>query len=317
MEKFKDKLYKYIDNPKSTWATMNKKERTKYLFSTLFILFLLAGAILYMIYEPQINEFVKKSSEGIRNAFLKGLVNSIIPILNTVIIIAFTLFIVRVIGIIFNCLKPKTQKSKTAMRLVHSALKYLLFIVMFFLILNSWGVNTAAIIASAGALTLIIGLCVKSIADDLVAGVFLVFEGNVEVGDIITFNGFKGTIREVGLRITKIENLYNDIIVVRNSDLKNYINNSRNISHVIIKLDVPNKFSKEEVEKTLNEIIDNLIKKEKDLFNKIKYDGIVELSASNATYSISFDVFEKKSLQAQNIVNSYIKSAFDKKGYYK
>ena len=52
--------------------------------------------------------------------------------------------------------------------------------------------------------------CLFGIAD-IITGVFLVFEDEFNVGDIIEFNGFRGTVTSIGVRVTSIRDAGADI----------------------------------------------------------------------------------------------------------
>lgn len=58
--------------------------------------------------------------------------------------------------------------------------------------------------AGAGILGLIIGLGAESLIADIIAGIFMVFEGEYQVGDIIVVDGWRGTVEEIGIRTTRI-----------------------------------------------------------------------------------------------------------------
>ena len=87
--------------------------------------------------------------------------------------------------------------------------------------LYQFGVNTAALIASTGIAGLVIGIATKEIIGDLIAGLFLIFEGNIRVGDFIQFKDFRGEVSEIGARVSVIKR-YNRKLIVNNSDFKQY-----------------------------------------------------------------------------------------------
>ena len=55
-------------------------------------------------------------------------------------------------------------------------------------------------IASLGAVSVIIGLAFQDIIKDFLAGVFIIFDNEYAVGDIIEINGFKGEVISLGLK---------------------------------------------------------------------------------------------------------------------
>ena len=75
--------------------------------------------------------------------------------------------------------------------------------------------------ASAGIAGLAIGSASKDVVGDLIAGLFLIFEGNITVGDFVKFKDFRGEVSEIGARVTVLKR-YNRKLVVNNSELKQY-----------------------------------------------------------------------------------------------
>ena len=77
------------------------------------------------------------------------------------------------------------KKAKTVSRLVVSFVKWVIFLCALFFTMDAWGADTTTMLASAGVLTLIIGLGSQSLIADILAGIFIVFEGEFQVGDIV------------------------------------------------------------------------------------------------------------------------------------
>ena len=48
---------------------------------------------------------------------------------------------------------------------------------LFYFALSTFGVDTSTLVTSAGILTLIVGLGAQSLVSDILAGLFIVFEG--------------------------------------------------------------------------------------------------------------------------------------------
>ena len=72
-----------------------------------------------------------------------------------------------------------SKKAKTISRLVVSFLKWVIALCAVFFTMDAWGADTTTILASAGVLTLIIGLGSQSLVADILAGIFIVFEGEL------------------------------------------------------------------------------------------------------------------------------------------
>ena len=92
--------------------------------------------------------------------------------------------------------------------------------------LHLLGVNILAIVASLGVLALIVGFAADSIIADLVTGVFILFDSQYNVGDIIEVDGFRGVVTDIGIRTTSITDASENIKIVNNADMRNILNRS-------------------------------------------------------------------------------------------
>lgn len=93
-----------------------------------------------------------------------------------------------------------------------------------------FGTVLAAFATLAGALTLAIGFAAQDLIANFVAGVFIIQDKPFTVGDWIEWNGNEGEVREIHLRVTKLDTFDNELLTVPNSDLANgvVINNVAN-----------------------------------------------------------------------------------------
>lgn len=93
-----------------------------------------------------------------------------------------------------------------------------------------FGVVLAAFATLAGALALAIGFAAQDLIENFVAGVFIIQDKPFTTGDWIEWDGNSGVVREVQLRVTKLDTFDNQLVTVPNSDLADaaLINNEAN-----------------------------------------------------------------------------------------
>ena len=121
--------------------------------------------------------------------------------------------------------KNITKKTGVAvLELLASLVKYASYIVLVFVLLSACGVNTAEILAGLGILTLILGLGMTSLIEDIVAGIFIIAEHLFDVGDVIVVNGFRGTVVRIGIRSTQLMDVGGDDLILRNSSIDSVVN---------------------------------------------------------------------------------------------
>lgn len=95
--------------------------------------------------------------------------------------------------------------------------KYFVYVIATLLAFQALGVQLSLLLAGSAALLVGIGLGLQQTFKDLVAGLILLFEGNVTVGDIVEINTLIGRVTSIGLRTSKIETRDAITIIVPNS----------------------------------------------------------------------------------------------------
>jgi len=99
-----------------------------------------------------------------------------------------------------------------------------------------FGVVLAAFATLGGALALAVGFAAQDLIANFVAGVFIIQDEPFTVGDWIEWNGNEGVVREIQLRVTKLDTFDNELVTVPNSDLasaavvNNVANDKRRVS---------------------------------------------------------------------------------------
>ena len=120
-----------------------------------------------------------------------------------------------------------SKRSRTITRLIDSVICYSACTFLFFRILSMFGVNTAALLASAGVLSIAVGMGAQSMASDLLAGVFMMLEGSVHVGDHVSVSGITGDVTDMGIRTTEITDADGNVVILNNSHVGSVLNMSR------------------------------------------------------------------------------------------
>lgn len=208
--------------------------------------------------------------------------------------------------------KINNNTAKTSLLLIGNIAKYLALVFILLLTLAAWGIDTTAIVTGAGVLTLVISLGCQQMVSDIVAGIFMLFEGDIKVGDVVVVNGWRGTVQQIGLRRTRIEDAAGNINVINNSSISNIINNTQDLSVAICDVGIEYNESIERVEKILADAFPEI---KKDLPAIVKgpyYKGVAELGASSVVIRIIAQVKEEDLYQTQRDLNRAIKILFDK-----
>ncbi len=217
--------------------------------------------------------------------------------------------------LILDLFKPASHRALTLLTMGRSLLKYIAAIVVLCWGLSILGVDLSTIVTAVGILALVIGFGAESLIADLVTGTFMLFENQYNVGDIVEVNGFRGTVKEIGIRTTAIEDPGKNIKIINNADMKNILNRSNNASMAVSNIDVPYATDLEALEKKLPALMEQILEAHRDtMLSAPKYLGVQELGASGVTLRFIAEVPEDKIYSGARILNHDLLLGFRKLG---
>lgn len=230
-------------------------------------------------------------------------------------IIILMVVLSKITAFIIEKLKPKTGKGKSLQTLMRSAVNYIAVIITVFWCLSALGVNVSTLVAGAGIITLAISFGAQSLIEDVVTGIFLVFEDQFNVGDYIEVDGFRGTVENIGIRVTTVKGPGSNFKIINNSSIKNILNRSQSSSIATTTVSVSYKEDVRRVEQVLNDLFPKIKEMYPEVFlEPPKNFGIDQLGDSGVVFKIAATINEKDLFTAPRIMNREIKIAFDEAG---
>lgn len=179
------------------------------------------------------------------------------------------------------------KRKTTIISLIKNIIKYIIAIIVIIMILNLYGVNTTSIIASLGAVSVIVGLAFQDIIKDFLAGLFIIFDNEYAVGDWVSINGFTGEVVSLGLKTTKIKAYTGEVKALSNSSFTEVIN--YNLNPTILFMEIP--FGYDVKLEVIEEILDKVskeIRKDKNV-RKTKLLGINSFEDSYLKYAFEIE----------------------------
>ncbi len=254
------------------------------------------------------------AEKGAGEGIMDRLINLIPSVVTTVQILFVTLLVLYIVCTIIKAIFKGTPRRVTIGKLVNSIFKVVVWVVCVIAVLAVWGINLAALIAGAGVLTLIIGLGMQSLIADVVAGVFIVCDGTLQVGDIVTIDGWRGTVQEIGIRNTKLINYSGDIRVANNSTIKVFINQSRENSYPTVIVGVAYEENLQHVKEVFEANKAKIKEMCPSLISDVDFNGVDELAASSVNLHFGATCKENDFFVAQREMRGAIKTVFAENG---
>ena len=265
----------------------------------LFVLFFAGCIITQLIYpEADFSIWIKENVWDISNS-LEGLKKQLPEIIHCLIYIVLVFAISKILRTIFKAQIKKSDRAKTVVTLLDGLVKYGSAIAIIIFVLKACGVDTEALIASVGVLTLIVGLGAQTLIADIIAGIFIIFENEFNTGETITIDGFRGNVMEIGIRTTKLLDAAGNIKIVNHSNITNVVNLSRELSLAVVDCDFPYDVPIEYIEKLFEKNFEKIKEKIPAIIEGPFYKGVTMYKDSNVTVKIVATCHEDDRFQVQ------------------
>ncbi|MCR5508801.1 MAG: mechanosensitive ion channel family protein [Lachnospiraceae bacterium] len=203
------------------------------------------------------------------------------------------------------------SRVETLMHLATSLIEAATVMIVAFYCLYIMGIDATRLLASAGILSIVVGLGAQSLVSDLLAGIFIVMEGSVHVGDYIMINDVRGIVREIGLRTTRYEDINQNIRIVCNNEMKSFVNMSMKYSVVYYSIPVPYGEDYPMIRAILNVEFLQLYEDHRFLKSIPSCLGIEEFSDSSVDLRVKFMCEEKDRLDVQRFMHDQIMRIFN------
>ena len=159
--------------------------------------------------------------------------------------------------------------------------------------LEAFGIPIQPLLASAGVVGVGIGLGAQSLFKDMLNGIFILIEGQYNVGDTVTIASLTGTVEDLTLRITKLRDSTGTLYFIPNSQVATVSNLSRDFTVAALSVTVDASADPDKVMRVLRETA--LSVREDPRFQNIALadpdvPGVEAISGRVVTYPVTLRV---------------------------
>jgi len=133
----------------------------------------------------------------------------------------------------------REQQTRTMADLLHSIGGTTIIVVAVLMVMRILGFDIAPALATAGLLSVALAFGAQSLLKDLINGIFIVFEDQYSLGDMLQVNGETGRVEHLTLRRTVLRNTAGAIVSIPNSLIGQVSNLSRDWSQTFVDITVP------------------------------------------------------------------------------
>ena len=194
------------------------------------------------------------------------------------------------------------KRTLTFLTILNNVLKYIVLFIAILMILDAWGVDTKALIASLGVASAIAGLAMQDLLKDFLSGSDILTENQFKVGDNIKIGNFRGNVISFGMKTTKIRAYTGEVKIIANRNITEVINYSMMSAICVVDVELSYDNTIETSEKVLNTAIENASKQVTYLKKPVKILGIQELNNDSIVYRVEAEVAAMKNFEFNRIL---------------
>lgn len=209
----------------------------------------------------------------------------------------------------------RAVQVRTLAPLLESALRYLFYFTAAVMILDRLGVNVAAILASAGIAGIAIGFGAQHLIRDVIAGFFLIFEGLIQVGDVVRVGEVTGTVERIHLRTTQVRQFSGELVTIPNGEIQRFGNMNRGFMRAIVQIGLAYESNLERAIAVMHQVSEAWAADHPDLaLAPPEVQGIMEFGASEVQVRMVIMVRPLTQWDAERQLRVLLKAAFEAAG---
>ena len=222
--------------------------------------------------------------------------------------LAVTLCVAVVIHRILEEAEKQTNfRTRSVLMLVDSFVAYATGILLIVGILYMFGVNTMALLASAGIVSIAVGMGSKDMVADILAGLFFAIEDTIHMGDVVTIGSWKGRVTDMGIRTTKITDDSQNVKILNNSHISDVINMSRQKTACVLELVLERSLNMHETEMIVRQAVESAMEEIPELHGSLQLEGIYNITPENFTARLAYACAEVERAAVTKRLQAFIK----------
>lgn len=292
----------------------SKLDSQKWIVLGIIVIFVLVGSLAGVIFPGTAFATIVDSSIGKFFDVISLVMNNYVSILESIAIILFISILFYIISVFIRLMTRKSTRGETIGILITSIAKFGSMVIALILVLSAWNVPTPTLLAGAGIVGLAVSFGAQGLLEDVFAGLSIIFEKQFVVGNFVEIDGFRGRVKEIGPRNTRIKNIYGNVLIIANSDIREIINLSEDTSIAISEVSIEYSADLDKVEEIIKASLSSIKDKIPEIVGGPMYDGVEQLGDSAVVVRVIAHCEEKDRISVRRVLNKELKRVLDANG---
>jgi small-conductance mechanosensitive channel len=151
-------------------------------------------------------------------------------------------------------LTAQEQRARTLVSLLRSVGIVVIAVIVIFMVLGALGLELGPLLAGAGVVGLAISFGAQSLVKDIISGLFILFENQFGVGDIIRIESVGGVVERMTLRVVVLRDIQGVVHIIPNGEIKRVSNLTRSFSRAVFEVGVAYREDADRVMEVMREV---------------------------------------------------------------
>jgi small conductance mechanosensitive channel len=209
------------------------------------------------------------------------------------------------------------QRAETMGAVLKSVTTVTIVALVVIMVLDEFAVNVGPLIAGAGIVGIALGFGAQSLVQDFLSGLFMLFEDQYGIGDVVDLGDASGTVEAVTLRVTRLRDVNGTVWYIRNGEILRVGNMSQNWARTVLDVSVGYGEDLPRVRRILTEVCHELWDSE-EFRSKVMEEpevwGVERMEADGLAVRVAIKTAPLEQWAVARELRERIKARFDEEG---
>jgi small-conductance mechanosensitive channel len=141
----------------------------------------------------------------------------------------------------------RSARVRTLLPLMRNVLLIVISVLASLVILSEIGVDIGPLLAGAGVVGLAVGFGAQSLVKDVISGAFFLFEGTINIGDVVDIGGKSGLVEGMTIRSMRLRDLNGSLHTVNFGSIAMVTNMTRDFAYYVVDTKVSYQYDPDDV----------------------------------------------------------------------
>ncbi|MGH1483859.1 MAG: mechanosensitive ion channel family protein [Geminicoccales bacterium] len=148
----------------------------------------------------------------------------------------------------------RSGRARTLLPLLRTFLFLIIVVIVTLTTLSTLGVDVTPVLAAAGVIGIAIGFGSQKLVQDIITGLFILFQDTIAVGDVVDVAGHTGTVERISVRTIELRDLSGRVHTVPFSEVTTITNHTKDFSYAELSIGVAYRENTDEVVEVIKQI---------------------------------------------------------------